>query len=115
MKFSKVSSAVSSAFNSSKEAVKDAVICSTNVVVSASKSVAHAVVDGATFSIQVMSAVVEFVGRLVWWFVTLPVNLVALLLVYIFAWSISRKMESAANEMRFQNATVVNGEAAQVG
>lgn len=114
MKFSKISSAVSSAFNTTTNAVKSAAVCTTEVVVSAGKATAHAVVAGATLSLQIMWAVTEFIGNLIWWFVTLPINLFALMLLYILAYVFSRRMANAAEYIRFENATVVNGEATTV-
>lgn len=117
MNFNTISAAISSAYNTSVTSVSSLAASASSTVVDAGKAVIASVTAGATLSLQVMGAVIAFVGNLVWWFVTLPINIIATIIAYAAVWIIAQQLKEAmeeSEEARFMNATLVEDEAAKM-
>ena len=116
MKFSNITTAISSAFDTTVTTVASACTTVSDCVVEyssaaygwvceASKTNGNAIVITAETIARITWEAIKRVAEICWWLITLPVNLVMTILFYIFMYAmgkfLERQMSEMEEEMRF--------------
>ena len=116
MKFSNITTAISSAFDTTVTTVASACTTVSDCVVEyssaaygwvcgESKTTGNAIVITAETIARITWEAIKRVAEICWWLITLPVNLVMTILFYIFMYAmgkfLERQMSEMEEEMRF--------------
>ena len=118
MKITNIASSISSAFNSSTNAVCNAAAVTADWASEAGSTAATWLVEvgesvwkGMVFTAEMAAVVMLEIGKIMWWLVTLPFNIVLSIIFYITLYIVGKGLQKAmeeTEEQRFASALCVN-------